>query len=613
MPQLPPSDVETRRALEKVVLSPGFVDAGRLPAFLRHIVERALDSETDRLKESVLGVEVFGRPADYDPRTDPIVRVEARRLRQRLDEYYAGLGKSDTIRISLPKGGYTPVFETVLPQPEAPKPIAWWKIPAAITVLALIGILLGYWQSGYMKRMKQAPVAAVAVLPFANLTTAPDTEYFSEGLTEELTDRLNRVPGLKVVPRTVMAQFKGRTADLASIAQSVRASVLVDGSVRQQAGRVRITARLLNPADGYQLWSETYERQLKDIFAIQEEIAQAIANALRVQVRGAPGSGHATANLDAYNNYLRGRYQTNLYAVDGLKRSIEFYEEALKKQPDYAPAAAGLSMSYAFLGYYRVLPSAEAWPKARRYADQAIALDANSAEAHAALGLELGWHEWKWKEAEAAFTKALQLDPASAIAHAMYSIAYLLPLGRLDEARAEMQKSLELDPVSTVANYVAAFIDLSAGRTNDAITRYRRTLELKNVHPDMWWDYGMALGFAGRYNEAREAYLKSRALRGAKPPDELGGLEAFFSGDPDKARRDLPPLEEAARAGRQAYMDLARLCAMLGESEKALAALTTALDHREEQVIWMKADPRLKSIRSEPRYLDLLKRLGLEG
>jgi TolB-like protein/Flp pilus assembly protein TadD len=608
MSQPSAANAEVRAALEKVLASEGFSGAGRLGPFLRFLVERAQAGETDRLKESVLGFEVFGRPSDYDPRTDPIVRVEARRLRQRLEEYYAGSGSADAVRIHLPKGGYVPIFEE---KAKAKIRSLNWRIPAGIAGLALIGIFLGYWQFRYMRRIREAPVAAVAVLPFADLGTAPDTEYFSAGLTEELTDRLSRIPGLKVVPRSVMAQFKGHTEDLFRIANSVRASVLVDGSVRQQGDRVRVTARLLNPADGYQLWSQTYERKMKDIFAIQDEIAQAIANALRVQVRSATSPSRATANLEAYNAYLRGRYYANMFTEDGLKQSVEHFEEALRLQPDYAPAAAGLSQSYAFLGYYRVLPADAAWTNARSYAEKAIALDPSLAEAYAVLGLELGWHEWNWKQAETAFKKAQELDPSSVAAHSMYAIAFLLPQGRLDEATAELKKALELDPLSTGTNFVAAFALLGSGRTEEAVAQYRRTLDLKNVHPDMYWDYGMALGYAGRFEEARQAIRKSRELRGVNP-DNLGGLEAWFVGDKEKARRDAPGVERAVNEGRTKQMDAARYFAVLGDKQKALDHLERAVDIREEQALWIKVDPRLESLRNEPRYAGLVRRIGLD-
>jgi serine/threonine-protein kinase len=612
MPEQPPAATDIRAAFERIAASPGFAGAGRLGPFLRYLVETSLAGQTGGLKESVLGVEVFGRPAGFDPRSDPIVRVEARRLRQRLDEYYAGPGAADALRIELPKGGYVPVFRRSNPaRDRSPFPWPAWKIAAGVAVLAAVGIALGYFQSRYMARVRQAPLAAVAVLPFQNLNPEPDSDYFSDGLTEELTDRLSRVAGVKVVARSVMAQYKSSGANPLDIARQVSASVFVDGSVRRQAERVRVTARLVNPADGFQLWSQTYERELKDIFRIQDEIAQAITNALRVQFRQtAAVRSRATENLEAYNLYLRGRHQANLYSREGLLRAIEHFEQALKQQPGYAPASAGLAQTYCLLGYYGVLPMEKAGAAARRYARQAIEADPAWAEAHAALGLILAFGDLNWTEAEAAFRRALEVDPGSAIAHGLYASGFLMPQGRLSEAQAEFNRSLELDPLSSFVNFTSGFALLADGKYEEAVARYRRTLELKSIHPDMYWDYGMALSLAGRKQEARDAYRKNREMQGA-PPDDLGGLEAFFAGDEARARRDLPATEKATREGRQERMDTARLCAMLGEKDKAIYWLEQAYAAREPEYVWVKVDPRLRSLRGDARHDELIRKAGL--
>ncbi len=615
-----PNPEQVRAALERVVASPGFAEAGRLPTFLKYLVETELAGERDRLKESVLGVEVFQRDAGFDPRTDPIVRVEARRLRSRLEEYYAGSGKDDEVRLLLPKGGYVPVFETARPadapskQAEALTPMPkGWRLAAIIAGLAAAGILLGYLQSTYMKKIRQAPAATVAVMPFANVGGDPENEYFSDGLTEEIIDRLGRVPGLKVVGRSVMAQFRGKNASLDEIASRLGASVVVEGSVRRQGERLRVVARLAKASDGSSLWSQTYDRRMKDVFAIQDEIAQSVANALRVQVRGEGAASpprRTTQNIEAYNLYLRGRQQANLYSADGMRRAIGYYQEALKLDPEFAPAQAGLSTSYSIAGYYWLLPAAEAWPNARAAAQRAIALDPTLGDAYASLGLGLAFYEWNWSEAEASLRKAIEVDDSSAIAHGVYAGTVLLPELRLDEADREFKKALELDPVLSFVNFTYAFALQAAGRYEDSIQQYKRTIELKGIHPDMYWDYGMALGFAKRYGEAREAMRKSRQERGEKSL-ELRGLEAFFAGDVNTARRDAPLVEKAAIEGREQKMDTARLWAMLGEKDKALEWIGKAIDVREPQAIWVLADPRFRSLRGDPRHDALVRRVGL--
>lgn len=617
-----PTAEEVRLALRRIVESPGFASAGRLPGFLSHLVERTLTGDSAALKESVLGSEVFQREASFDPRTDPVVRVEARRLRSRLEEYYSGPGREDSVRISLPKGGYVPVFSlsgdmSVTPS-ELPREREFLPIPKGrrlallLTALAAAGITLGYCQSSYMRRVRQAPLASVAVLPFSNLGGDPDNEYFSDGLSEEIIDRLSRVPGLKVVTRSVISQYKGRNLSLQQIAQQVQASVIVEGSVRRSAGRLRVVARLANPNDGVSLWSQTYDRPLTGIFAVQDEIAQSIANALRVQVRGETTGRNTTQNIEAYNAFLKARYQANLYSKDGLTNSISYCEQALQLQPGYAPALAQLSINYALLGYYNALPASTWGPRSRQAAEEALKNDPSSADAYAAKGLVLAFHDWQWREAEAAFRQAIQLDDSSSLAHGLYAAAFLMPSGRFPEAHSEFRRALALDPVSSFINYTAAFALLSDNQLPAAVEQYRKTLELKNIHPDMYWDYGMALSMAGRAAEAREAMRKCYTLHGV-PGGEPLALGAWYAGNPAKARADAPRSEALALQGRELYTDVARLYAVLGDKEKALHWLTLAVDRHENQALWLKADPRFRSLRDDPRHQALVRRVGLDS
>ncbi|MBI4892249.1 MAG: tetratricopeptide repeat protein [Acidobacteria bacterium] len=613
-----PSHEQVRAVLSKIVSSAGFADAGRLPGFLTHLVERTLAGETDRLKESVLGMEAFQRDAGFDPRIDPIVRVEARRLRSRLEEYYAGPGAEDQVVIGLPKGGYIPVFELragaeAKEEEGAGSLPRGWKLAGILAGLAAVGIGLGFWQANYMRRVTQAPAATVAVLPFENVGAEPENEYFSLGLTEEIIDRLSRVPGLKVVARSLMAQFQKRPASLDEVRQKVGASVVVEGSVRRQGDRLRVVARLAKVSDGASLWSQIYERKAKDVFAIQDEIAQSVANALRVQVRSGrePASkARATENLEAYNLYLRGRQQLNLASEEGLRRAIFYFEDALKLEPGYAPALASQSMAYSLAGYYALKLDMEPWTKARNLAEQAIRLDAGLAEAHTSLGLSLAFHYWKWADSEAAFRKALEVDQSSALAHGLYAIALLAPENRMAEAEREFQLALELDPNLNMASYGYGYCLLASGRYEEAAQQYRRALELKAVHQDVYWDYGMALGMAGKNAEARQAMMQARKVRGEREL-EPRALEAFYSGDRARAEADAPLLENEAREGKEDYMDAARLWAALGQKERAIDCLQLALQRREPQMIWVKSDPRLKPLAGDPRMAALVAAVGL--
>lgn len=616
-----PSPDEVRAALDQVLASSQFRDAGRLGPFLRHLVERTLAGDDASLKESLLGTEFFQRGADYDPRTDPVVRVEARRLRARLDEYYAGNPRANRTRITLPKGGYVPAFESLAlgsgdEIAKIEQPARNWVRFAGTGVVVLASVAALWWQFSGSKPSGPAAVPAVVVLPLENVGGNPENDYFAEGLTEEMIDRLSRLKGLRVVARGVSASLKGKGLDLREAASRVNANLAVEGSIRRQGDRLRVAARLVDAAGGSTLWSQTYERELKDVFAIQDEIAQSVASALRLRVpqgNAASLPSRYTSNLAAYTAYLKGRHQFNLYSETGMRRAIMYYNEALQAQPDYAPAVAQLSHTYALLAYYNSLPKGVELSEAKRLAEKAISLDPGLAEAHAALGMVLAFQDWNWTAAEAELKKAQEVDPSSAYGHGSYGAAVLLPQGRLDEARTELKIALDMDPLSSFFNFVYGFALLASGQTGEAIGQYRKTLELENVHPDMEWDYGMALGFAGRPAEAADAFRRAHALDG-NAGRELGGLEAYFAGDAAKARRDAPQLEAAFRRGAAGVdrMDLVRLYAMLGENGKALDWLEQAVDAREPQVIWMKVDPRLRSLQSEPRLHALARRINLE-
>lgn len=609
-----PSPEAVRAELEQILRSPQFREAGRLGPFLRHLVERVLTDDEASLKESLLGTEFFQRGTDYDPRTDPVVRVEARRLRQRLDEYYRGPGTGVAIRIALPKGGYVPVFEMRID--ERAKTSGANRVRFVIFgALAVAAALGGWW---IFSRSRPAVVIAqaptVVVLPLANVGSDPENDYFADGLTEEIIDRLSKLNGIRVVARGVTASLKGKGLDLRESAQRVQADLAIEGSVRRQADRLRVAARLVDAEGGATLWSQTYERDLKDVFAIQDEIAQSVASALRLRVAGG-GAGPSlpsryTSNLAAYTAYLRGRHQFNRYSEAGMLRAIGYFNEALQAQPDYAPAVAQLSHTYALLAYYDSLPGGVPRSETKRLAERAIQLDPTLAEAHAALGMALAFQEWNWAGAEAEMKKAQEVDPSSSFGYGSYGAAVLLPQGRFEEARSELKQAIEMDPLSSFFNFVYAYTLLASGKFDESLGQYRKTLELGNIHPDMEWDYGMALGFAGKPKEAAEAFKRSNRLNGSSHM-EPRGLQAYFSGDEAQARRDLPLLEAAVRKGAEDRMDLVRLLAMLGEKEQALDWLERAVEAREAQVIWLKVDPRLRSLQGEPRLEALLKRVNL--
>jgi TolB-like protein/Flp pilus assembly protein TadD len=535
-------------------------------------------------------------------------------LRARLEAYYLASGAADRVRISLPKGGYVPVFELVEPRlvnlaapPDRPNRVGR-RLGLALAVLLLAAAV--WWQIRPRSHPAASPVT-VAVLPFANISPDAENDFFTDGLTEELIAALGRVSGLRVVARSIVAGYKGKSVDTRELARDLKVNAVVEGSVRISGGRMRVAAQLIQAEAGYQAWSQLFERNLEDVFDVQEEIARAIVEHLKSELKLPPDqrlAGHRPASLEAYNLYLKGRYQANLFSRDSVERALAYYQEALAKDPAYASAAAASSMVCAWLGYYDDRDPDRWWRRAREAAEKAIAADPALAEAHAALGFEQGIHEWDWKAAEASFRRAIAENPASAEAHAFYALSVLLPQGRIDEANREFARGLELDPLSAFANFAAAYSLLAGGRTEEAIAQYRRTLELKSIHPDMYFDYGLALGLAGHYRAAEAAFRKSAELRGSR---RLYGLELYFSGRPDQARRDLPSIENDGRTGRCTPMNVVRAHAVMGSREKALQWLDIAFKKRDRQFLWLRVDPRLKSLRGDPRFEALAKQIGL--
>lgn len=602
---------QVREQLERILASDGFRDAGRLGSFVRYVVEAALVGDSGRLKESVLGVEVFQRAPDYDPRTDPIVRVEARRLRSRLEEFYR-TNPSEPVRITLPKGGYVPVFdraEATIPPPPAARIATRRKVVSGPLIVfgILIGVALGLtWLYRARDRAQRQPTPAVAVMPFRNLSNDPSNQYFGDGLAIELIDALAKVETLRVVSWAAAARYREQQGDLDLLKRELQAGAVLDGTVRKEGDRIRVTAQLTDTTTRETIWSSTYEKEAKDIFRIQEEMARAIVYGLKVQLRVDPTRilvPPRTDNTAAIEDYFRARTERNNFSAEGLFRSNQFAERAIAADPKYVPAYALVAGNYSMLGYYRVMQPGQAFARAKEVAMQAIAMDNSSGEAHAAYGVALAMGDWRWKDAEREFVRAVRLTPGSADVHSTYAIAYLLPKGRLEDAELEIRRSLEIDPYSFFANYVAAYVFLQRGNLDAAITQYQKCLRIYAEFPDLHWDYGMALAFAGRKDEAREAFRAVARLRDRKDW-KPGAVEAALLGDFAEAKRLAPLLQNNC-------MEAARAYALAGEPDLAIQELQTAVDRRESQVIYIQADRRLASLRNHSKFQSLLQATGL--
>ena len=384
----------------------------------------SLEGKGDELKAYRIGVDVFDRGADFDPRVDPIVRMQAAKLRARLAEYYADEGRDDRLIISIPKGGYAPAFTHV----------------AAKT--------------------KSNEIRSIAVLPFVNMSADAENEYFSDGLTEELINSFAAVPGLRVVARTSAFCFKNTTQDVREIGARLNVDTVLEGSVRKSGNQLRVTAQLIEVSSGYHLLSRAYPRELKDVFAMQEELANSVVSEIMPQMRNGRDPFQVrvqAADLTVYNLYLKGMATLSKDFI-GPQDSVKIFQEVLRLDPNYAPGAAGLAYAHFVTGCYVLAPSSDAMPSAKKAAETAIRLDPESGLAHVALGAVHGTYEWNWEEAEPRFQTAIKLQPSLALASSLCATLAHLPRRRVQAALSAIEQALELNPFDAMLRASAVHI-----------------------------------------------------------------------------------------------------------------------------------------------------------
>ncbi len=548
-------------------------------------MEQTLAGKSAQLKEQIIGVEVFDRKVDYDPRIDPIVRVEARRLRAKLKAYYNSPGRGDPIMIVLPKGAYLPFF----------------KMRAAAT-------------------QEAAPAAngpgknSIVVLPFANLLQGTDDDYFSDGLTEELIHLLTRVPNLRVVAWATASQLRGRERDLAGIRQQLRVGTMLRGSVRRTEGRVRVTAQLIDSESGDYLWSETYDRRLENVFAIQEEMARAIVQALELKltVQNAAEAPRRTPNLACYNLCLQGRFHANKRTIDGLHKSVERFEEAILADESCAEAYAGLADAYSLLADYGLMNPAEAVPKARAAAERALELDPQSAEGNVSLAFVRSLFEWRWAEGEALYRKAIAANPGYSRARQWFGMDFLAALGRCQEALAEVRMAHDLDPLSMIIREGLGYVYMVCGDYPAALAVHREVIDMDPGFYKSHSSLGRVLSLMGKYDLAIEALERAREL-GGDVPNILGALGGVLAraGRRAEALAALKELEDMARTRWVPASCFGILHLGLGDHAAALTYLEAATDGHELAVTTMKVHPLYDPLRAEPRFERLLERIGL--
>ncbi len=455
---------------------------------------------------------------------------------------------------------------------------------------------------------------SIAVLPFADLSAERDQEYFCDGIAEELINALTKIERLKVASGSSAFQFKGKGHDIQEIGKRLKVETVLEGSVRKAGNRLRITAQLVNVADGYHVWSEKYDCEMKDIFAIQDEISLTIVDKLKVKLLREDKEKlvkRSTEDVEAYNLYLKGRYFWGKRTKEGFRKAMEFFEQSIVEDPNFTLAYSGLADSYNLLGFYNFAPPKEAFPKAKEAAQKALKIDDTIAEAYASLAFVQLYYDWDWKNAYENFKKAVKLSPGYPTAHHWYA-EYLLVVGRIEEAFVESKRALELDPFSLVINVLLGWAFHYSYQYDQAIEQYLKTLEMDPNFAPAHYFLGLTYVQKAMFDEAIEEFKKAKAIFGDSTLTNAALWHA-------KARRGKideveKVLDEMAKISRQTYFPLyykAAIYADVGNNDRAFHWLEKCFEERDMWLALLKVDPIWSNLQSDPRFNELLKKMGL--
>ena len=456
----------------------------------------------------------------------------------------------------------------------------------------------------------------LAVLPFQNLTGDPEQEYFADGLTEELITRLGRLhpAQLGVIARTSVMGYKHSDKRLDQIGRELGVQYVLEGSVRRAQDRVRITAQLISVADQSHLWADDYDRKLQDVLTVQDDVAIAVADQTQLKLDPAQQTDLArgrTVNPEAYEAYLRGRFFWNKRTEAGFRKSVEYFETAIAKDPTFAQAYAGLADSYLLLGGYGFEAQEVAMPKAKAAALKALTIDDRLADAYTSLAMIAMQYDWNWKESEKDYKRAIELNPSYSVAHHWYGDGYLAAVGRMDESIAELRQAQELDPLSLIIGTDLAKRLCFAGQYDEGMERFRKILEIDPDFVVAHYQLSQAYELQGRYPEAIAEVEKIRSPEAVRfVTGQLGHIYAHQG----RKREALQAVDELQRSSKQTYIDsgyVADIYLILGEKDLALVWLEKGYQQHSPAMCALKTDPTYAPIRSDPRFVDLMRRVGL--
>jgi TolB-like protein len=655
----PDQAVAVRRHVEIILASSAFAGRRRTQDFLRLIVSHTLDGEYDSLRERMIGAEMFGRPVSYDTGSDSVVRVRASEVRKKLAQFYADSGSRQfPVRIELPSGSYLPRFhfygpegepdhQSAVPEPVPVTPLAAVeKLPenardahsvslvtpvsvvastgpqsgtssrrtrvlpiltAAIAILLVVSATyLGY------KRWFAPPshkgIHSIAILPLENLSGMPDQNYFADGMTEELINNLGQVSTLRVISLTSSMSYKGTKKNLPEIARELSVDGVVEGGILRDGNQVRISTQLIDARTDRPIWAHTYTRDLNSAVPWQDEVAQAIAEEISTQLTPQEQANLArqrTVNPAAQDQYLHGIL---LRETDECNLAIEYFNRAIAIDPGYAQAHSALATCYGRQGEAGRMPYQEAFTKQKAEAIKAIQLDDSLSEAHAELANTAMTLDWDWASAASEFHRALELNPNSATNHEKYAF-YLVRTGQTAQALEEIEHSVDLDPVSGSTFHAEGFIDYFSRRYDKALDITRSVRVLKTNLPDWNFLLGDIYAGKGKYAEAVTEFLKS-----GDGPYSLGHLGNAYAraGQTAAAMNTIARLDQDVRRDGIGRYEIALVYTGLGNKQEALKWLEEAYRVHDVGLVYLKVDPCLDPLRSEPEFNDLMHRVGFK-
>ena len=640
------SPAAVRAELEKVLAADCLRDSHLLKRFLRYAVEHTLAGEGGQLKEYSLGVDVFERNASYDPRLDPVVRMAARRLRQKLQEYYARDGSQDPLRIEIPKGGYSAVFHAPpsvaspadavgsvdVSAPEA-NPLAGrlerrWRWSAWTLLSILVALAIAYWLHGL--GVQQARVGAgkimLAVMPFTNLSADSQEDYFSDGITEEFINRLSSIDPqrLGVIAHTSVMGYKNTSKHVDEIGSELGVQYILEGSVRRAGSRARITAELVQASDQTHLWSQSYDGDSRDLLDLESRIAEAAVKEVSLSLNHAGATPQlaalATRRMDgrltaidpeAHELYLQGRYFWSKRSYVDILKGLDYFHRAVAKDPNYAVAYVGIADAFAMLAANAQAPADDVVPKAREAAQRALRIDPGLAEGHAVLAHIKFFYDWDFPAAEAEYKRALELNAGSADAHHFYGVM-LLWTGRLREAAGQLREAEVLDPLSSANGAALGLAYLYSGKDDQALQQARKTLETAPDDADPHTLLGLCYERKELYPQA-VAELRKAVDLSHRDSESLGwlGWVLALHGQRAEAEEIIAELQAAPSERYTAAYDVAIIYAGLGDAEHALRYLDEAVTRREADALDIKMEFAWQSLRSDARFQALLRKSGL--